>query len=48
MFIAMAFLIGCIIGFGLGFFCYRNNAKRLQDDEAAVVDILCKFKGDKP
>ncbi len=47
MFVAMAFLLGCIIGFGIGFLCYRNNTARFKDDEDKAVDIIGKFKGDK-
>lgn len=44
MFVAMAFLIGVLIGFGIGFLCYRNNAKNLQEKEKSLIDVAEMFK----
>lgn len=35
----IAFFIGVVVGFGVGFLCYRNNAKKLADAEEKLRQL---------
>lgn len=37
-------LVGCGVGFILGFLVFRNNAARIQKAEKGIIDIASKFK----
>lgn len=44
MYYIIVAVVCLVVGFGVGFLCYRNNSKKMADAEKSVVDVASKFK----